>query len=115
MKVRDNLGDLSVDGGTTVKLILKKQNMRFQMDSVWWQQRSVACCWKYELLCYKKIAEVLTSWATIRFSRRHPINDITTCCIPCTGCAILGTKLCGIRRAIDAEGSSLSVARSLPV
>lgn len=114
MKVRDTLGYLSGDGETTVKAIWKKQNMRVQMGSVWRQQRSVACCWKYEPLCSTKTAEILTSWAIISFSRRYPTNDITTCCIPCTGCAVLGTKLCGIRWATDAEGSQQSICGQKP-
>jgi hypothetical protein len=92
-KVRDKLGDLRVDGGTTVKPMLKTEyggsDKMCGGNSGQWPAVENAS------LCSIKAAEVLTTWVTS--SRRYPINGITTCCIPCTGCAILGIKLCGIR------------------
>ena len=38
VKIKDYLGDLSIDGDPTLKPILKKHNVRVQMGSLWRQQ-----------------------------------------------------------------------------
>lgn len=106
LKVRGHLKDLRVHGRTTLKPILQKQNMKFQMRII---RRTTGGQWPdvVDMKHYvTKSAEVLTSWATISFTKRLPIIGITICCIPCEGCGILETKHCGI--------CSRSVARSLP-